>query len=71
MLVLGRKVGETIHIGHDIEVTITAIEGDVVKLGISAPKDIPVHRQEVYEEIKRENQAARVSLDQLNKLKNK
>ena len=67
MLVLGRKVGETIHIGKDIEVTITAIEGDVVKLGIRAPKSVPVHRQEVFEEIRKENQAASASLEQLKK----
>ncbi|OZS78416.1 carbon storage regulator [Tetzosporium hominis] len=67
MLVLGRKVGETIHIGQDIEVTITAIEGDVVKLGIRASKSVPVHRQEVFEEIRKENQAASASLEQLKK----
>lgn len=69
MLVLGRKIGETIHIGNNIKVTITSIEGDVVKLGIEAPKHVPVHRQEVFEEIRRENQAARFTRSQLKNLK--
>lgn len=69
MLILGRKIGETIHIGNDIKVTITSIEGDVVKLGIEAPKHVPVHRQEVFEEIRRENQAARFTRYQLKNLK--
>lgn len=69
MLVLGRKVGETIHIGNDIKVTIASIDGDVVKLGIEAPKHVPVHRQEVFEEIRRENQAARFTKSQLKNLK--
>lgn len=69
MLVLGRKIGETIHIGNNIKVTISSIDGDVVKLGIEAPKHVPVHRQEVFEEIRRENQAARFTKSQLKNLK--
>lgn len=69
MLVLGRKIGETIHIGNDIKVTIASIDGDVVKIGIEAPKHVPVHRQEVFEEIRRENQAARFTRSQLKNLK--
>ena len=69
MLILGRKIGETIHIGNNIKVTITSIEGEVVKLGIVAPKHVPVHRQEVFEEIRRENQAARFTRSQLKNLK--
>lgn len=58
MLVLSRNRDETIMIGDDIQVTIVDIRGDKVRLGINAPQQVPVHRKEVYEAIKRENQAA-------------
>jgi len=58
VLVLSRQVDETIMIGDDIEVTVVDIRGDKVRLGITAPKEIAVHRKEVYEAIKRENRAA-------------
>jgi len=58
MLILSRKVNETIVIDGCILVRVVRVDGDVVKLGIQAPKDIPVHRLEVYEEIQRENQEA-------------
>jgi len=58
MLVLSRHRDESIMIGDDVVVTIVDIRGDKVRLGINAPQDIPVHRQEVYEAIKRENQTA-------------
>ncbi len=58
MLVLSRQRDETIMIGDDIEVTIVDIRGDKVRLGITAPKAIAVHRKEVYEAIKRENRDA-------------
>ena len=61
MLVLSRHRDESIMIGDDVVVTIVDIRGDKVRLGIDAPQDIPVHRQEVYDAIQRENQkAARV-----------
>jgi carbon storage regulator len=61
MLVLSRQRDETIMIGDNIEVTIVDIRGDKVRLGITAPREINVHRKEVYEQIKRENrEAARV-----------
>ena len=56
MLVLSRHRDESIIIGDDIVVTIVDIRGDKVRLGINAPQDIPVHRQEVFEAIKRESQ---------------
>ena len=56
MLVLSRQRDETIMIGDDIEITIVDIRGDKVRLGISAPSSVPVHRKEVYDAIKRENQ---------------
>ena len=58
MLVLSRHRDESIMIGDDIVVTIVDIRGDKVRLGIDAPQDIPVHRQEVYEAIQRENRKA-------------
>ena len=58
MLVLSRQKDETIMIGDDVEITVVDIRGDKVRLGISAPPHIPVHRKEVYDAIKRENRAA-------------
>jgi carbon storage regulator len=58
MLVLSRQRDQTIMIGDDIEITVVDIRGDKVRLGINAPSEIPVHRKEVYEAIKRENRAA-------------
>ena len=58
MLVLSRHRDESIMIGDDVVVTIVDIRGDKVRLGIDAPTSIPVHRQEVYEAIKRENEQA-------------
>jgi carbon storage regulator len=58
MLVLSRQRDETIMIGDDIEVTVVDIRGDKVRLGINAPKEISVHRKEVYDAIKKENKAA-------------
>jgi carbon storage regulator len=58
MLVLSRQRDETIMIGDDVEITVVDIRGDKVRLGISAPTHIPVHRKEVYEAIKRENRSA-------------
>ncbi len=55
MLVLSRQRDESIMIGDNIVVTIVDIRGDKVRLGINAPTEIPVHRQEVYEAIQREN----------------
>ena len=58
MLVLGRKKGETIIINDDIEITVTSIEGDMVRIGINAPKQVTIHRKEVYLEIQEENKQA-------------
>ena len=58
MLVLSRHRDESIMIGDEIVVTIVDIRGDKVRLGINAPQDVPVHRQEVYEAIQRENRKA-------------
>ncbi len=58
MLVLSRQRDETIMIGDEIEITVVDIRGDKVRLGISAPRSVQVHRKEVYEAIRRENAAA-------------
>lgn len=58
MLVLTRKLKEAIMIGDDIEITIAAIEGDQVKLAISAPKHVDIHRKEIYLSIQQENKEA-------------
>ena len=69
MLVLSRQRDETIMIGDDIEITIVDIRGDKVRLGITAPATIPVHRKEVYDAIQRENrEAARVKMEDLGSL---
>ena len=63
MLVLSRHRDESIMIGDNIVITVVDIRGDKVRLGIQAPTDVPVHREEVYEAIKREN----ASREQLNR----
>lgn len=58
MLVLSRKKNESIIIGDNIEIVIVDVKGEQVKIGIKAPKEVTVHRAEVYEEIQKENQIA-------------
>jgi len=58
MLILSRKTNESIVIDGRIVVKIVRVEGEVVKIGIEAPSDVPVHRQEVYDEIQRANKEA-------------
>ena len=58
MLALSRKKGEAILIGDDVEISIIDIRGDQIKLGITAPREIPVYRKEVYIQIQEENKAS-------------
>ncbi|MFP5413631.1 MAG: carbon storage regulator CsrA [Gammaproteobacteria bacterium] len=58
MLILTRRVGETIVIGDDVTVTVLGVKGNQVRLGVNAPRDLPVHREEIYERIQQEHQAA-------------
>jgi carbon storage regulator len=57
MLVLSRQKDESIMIGDEVEITIVDVRGDKVRLGITAPKSIPVHREEIYDAIQREKKA--------------
>jgi carbon storage regulator len=58
MLALSRKTGESIVIGNDIEITVLEIRGDQVKLGINAPKSVPIYRKEIYVQIQEANKEA-------------
>jgi carbon storage regulator len=71
MLVLTRKLNESIMVGDNVKITIVDVKGDQVKLGITAPREVAVHREEVYREIQKENQLAanaKANLEQLSKM---
>ncbi len=59
MLILTRRVGETVMIGNDVTVTILGVKGNQVRVGVNAPRDVAVHREEIFERIKREEQDGR------------
>lgn len=54
MLILTRRVGETVMIGNEVTVTVLGVKGNQVRIGVNAPKDVAVHREEIYERIRRE-----------------
>ncbi len=57
MLILTRRVGETVMIGDNVTVTVLGVKGNQVRVGVNAPKEVAVHREEIYERIKREEEA--------------
>lgn len=63
MLILTRRVGETVMIGNDVTVTVLGVKGNQVRVGISAPKSVAVHREEIHERIKREQQGEGEEVD--------
>jgi carbon storage regulator len=56
MLILTRRVGETLMIGDEVTVTVLGVKGNQVRIGVNAPRDVTVHREEIYDRIKREQQ---------------
>ena len=56
MLILTRRIGETLMIGDDVIVTVLGVKGNQVRIGVSAPKDVAVHREEIYERIRKEKE---------------
>ena len=70
MLALSRKPGESIVIGNDIEITVLEVKGDQVKIGIDAPKSVPIYRKEIYLQIEESNKVAamsNVSIEDMNR----
>ncbi len=64
MLILTRRINETLNIGDDVQVTVLGIKGNQVRIGINAPRDVPVHREEIYQRIKREERMSDDSKEQ-------
>jgi len=56
MLILTRRVGETLMIGDNVAITVLGVKGNQVRLGVNAPKDVTVHREEIYQRIQREHE---------------
>lgn len=66
MLILTRRVNETLNIGDDVQVTVLGVKGNQVRIGINAPRDVAVHREEIYLRIKREERAKKMGQDPSN-----
>lgn len=58
MLILTRRTGETLMVGNEVTVTVLGVKGNQVRLGVNAPRSVPVHREEIYRRIQQENAAA-------------
>ncbi len=70
MLILTRKLGEVLRIGHNITIRIVDVKGKQIKIGIDAPHDMPIYREEIYEKIQAENRlSSTISMDEFGKLK--
>ena len=63
MLILTRRVGETLMIGDEVTVTVLGVKGNQVRIGVNAPKEVAVHREEIYDRIKREQETSHVPAD--------
>lgn len=63
MLILTRRVGEAVMIGNEVTITVLGVKGNQVRIGINAPKDVAVHREEIFERIKRESHEGGASAD--------
>jgi len=62
MLILTRRVGETLMIGDEVTVTVLGVKGNQVRIGVNAPKEVAVHREEIYDRIKREQETSHVDV---------
>ena len=63
MLILTRRVGETLMVGDEVTVTVLGVKGNQVRIGVNAPKDVAVHREEIYQRIQQEKNPSEVSED--------